>query len=146
MVGSKQVLLVTNGVNPEEVNHIREAFEQAKKQGLSVKLQLVHVIPSLPACYFNIPSMVMLAEHYYDEATKVLMSVGETLGVAKKDQWLITGRIRSEVLRLASQLGSNFILAGSTSIKDLHQSFLPLKKAAQQTPVQSIQSFISTTA
>ncbi|MDX1901325.1 MAG: hypothetical protein SFW66_04855 [Gammaproteobacteria bacterium] len=146
MAESKHVLLVTNGVNQDEINHIRDAFEQAKQQGMSVQLQLVHVIPSLPACYFNIPSMVMLAEHYYDEATQVLTSMGQSLGVAKKDQWLITGRIRSEVLRLASQLGSSFILAGGASIKDLHQSFLPLKKSSQQTPVKSIQSFISTTA
>ena len=66
--------------------------------------------------------MGVLVEKYYDEAKESLTQVGKHLGVAKKDQWLISGKIRTEVLRLANKLGSNFILASAQQIKELQRS------------------------
>lgn len=120
---SKNVLLVTNAAADDEILLVKDALVNAAKQGMSIKLSLVHVIPNLPTCYFNIPSMVLLAEQYYEEAKKCLSIAGENLGVAKKDQWLITGKIKSEVIRLASKLDTQFILASSTNIQDLHKVF-----------------------
>ncbi len=119
----KNVLLVTNSTSESEINLIKEAVAQAKSQGLMIKLSLVHVIPNLPTSYFNIPSMALMAERYYEEATGIVTHIGEALSVAKKDQWLITGRIKNEVLRLADKLGTHFILASSTNIQELHRSF-----------------------
>lgn len=119
---SKSILLVTNSVVDEEMALVKEAFINAFNQGLRMRLSLVHVIPNLPTCYFNIPSMAQLAEQYYSEAKLCLVTAGELLGVAKKDQWLITGRVKTEVLRLATKLGTQFILASSTSIQDLHNA------------------------
>src|SRR5688572_29927968 len=104
MIDTRNVLLVTNTVSEEEISQIREAFMTAKDQDISINPIIAHVVPSLPACYFNMPSMVKLAERYYEEATQALSAIGSTLGVAKKDQWLITGKIRSEILRLANRL------------------------------------------
>jgi hypothetical protein len=115
----KQVLVVTNAITEEEVQEIQQAFTTPK---MSMKLNLVHVIPYLPTCYFNIPSMGMLVERYYDEAKESLHQVGNHLGVAKKDQWLISGKIRTEVLRLANKLNSSFILASAQQIKELQRS------------------------
>jgi len=143
MVEPKNVLLVTNSTTDGEILLIKEAFTHAKEQNLAIKLNLVHVIPNLPTCYFNIPSMVVLAEKYYEEADQALASIGQALDVAKKDQWLITGKIRTEVLRLASKLRTNFILASSTSIQDLHKSFLFLKKEQSSTPIRSIGSLVN---
>src|SRR5579872_802598 len=98
-VNVKHVLLVTNTTLEPEIDLIKQAIKNAREHGLEIKLSLVHVIPNLPTCYFNIPSMVVLAERYYDEAKTYLTTVGETLGVSKQDQWLITGRMKSEVLR-----------------------------------------------
>lgn len=140
----KNILLVTNATTDSEVVLIKEAFSQAKVQGLKIKLSLVHVIPNLPTCYFNIPSMVLLTERYYEEATLALTMVGESLGVAKRDQWLITGKIQTEVPRLADKLNTDFILASSTSIQDLHRSFLFTKKKVQHNkPIRSIGSLVS---
>jgi hypothetical protein len=136
MDGSKSVLLVTNAATDEEINLVKDAFVQAGKQGLFIKLSVVHVIPNLPTCYFNIPSMAQLAEQYYSEAKNCLMAAGEALGVAKKDQWLITGRLKTEVLRLANKLGTQFILASSTSIQDLHAAVT--NKDRQPAQVKSI--------
>ena len=118
----KQILIVTNAITEEEVIQIRRAFSAEESPKVEVKLNLVHVIPHLPTCYFNIPSMGVLVEKYYDEAKESLLQVGKHLNVAKKDQWLISGKIRTEVLRLASKLGSNFILASSQQIQELQRS------------------------
>lgn len=119
---SKSVLLVTNSTTEEEVKIVKDAFIQAGKQGMRIRLSLVHVIPNLPTCYFNIPSMAQLTEQYYTEAKLCLASAGDSLGVAKRDQWLITGRVKTEVLRLANKISAQFILASSTNIQDLHKA------------------------
>lgn len=118
----KQVLIVTNAITDTEVLQIKKAFSAEVEQKMNIKLSLVHVIPRLPTCYFNIPSMGVLVEKYYDEAKESLTQVGKHLSVAKKDQWLISGKIRTEVLRLANKLGSNFILASAQQIKELQRS------------------------
>jgi hypothetical protein len=117
----KQVLVVTNAITEEEVSQIVEAIEN-DKSSRAIKVNLVHVIPFMPTCYFNIPSMGMMVERYFDEARESLHQVGKHLGVAKKDQWLISGKIRTEVLRLANKLGSSFILASAQQIQELQRS------------------------
>lgn len=118
----KQVLIVTNAITDDEVLQIRKAFTSEFAPKVDIKLSLVHVIPRLPTCYFNIPSMGILIEKYYDEAKQSLSQVGKHLGIAKKDQWLISGKIRTEVLRLANKLGSSFILASAQQIQELQRS------------------------
>ena len=134
----RNVLLVTNATTEEEITLIKAAL--GTQQNLRIRLSLVHIIPSLPTCYFNIPSTVLLAERYYDEAEKCLTGIGSLLGVAKKDQWLITGRIKNEVLRLAQKLNAEFILASSTNIPELHKSIWP--KNQKTTAIQSINNLV----
>lgn len=118
----KQVLIVTNAITEDEVAQIKKAFSQQSTQNKDIKLSLVHVIPRLPTCYFSIPSMSIFVEKCYDEAKETLSQIGKHLGIAKRDQWLITGKIRTEALSLASKLGSSFILASSQEIKELQRS------------------------
>jgi hypothetical protein len=139
MNNTKNVLLVTNATTEEEINLIKAAIKT--QDNLNIKINLVHIIPSLPTCYFNIPSTVLLAERYYEEAEKCLNTVGHTLGVEKKDQWLVTGRIKTEVLRLASKLKTQFILASSINIAELHQSVL-FKKENHTASIQSINHLV----
>lgn len=141
MDAPRHVLLMTNATTDGEVILIKEAINQSVLQGLKIKLSLVHVIPSLPTCYFNIPSMVALAEQYYEEAQFALTSTGAKLSVSKKDQWLITGRIKTEVLRLAKKLNTDFILASSTSVSELHKPFF-FKKVSSDAIVKSIGSLV----
>lgn len=136
----KKVLLLTNSATDAEIAEIKQAFIKADDK-IRIKLSLVHVIPTLPACYFNIPSMVLLAERYYEEAKQTLTHIGNTLHVSQRDQWLITGRVRTEVLRLASKLHANYILASSTSIQDLHKTFF-FNREADNTPIKSISNAI----
>lgn len=119
----KHVLLVTNAVSDEEICLIKDALSRAEQNGMPIQLSLVHVIPNLPTCYFNIPSMVMLAERYYEEGKQCLTMIGDILDVTQNNQWLITGRIKNEVLRLADKLDAHFILASSSNIQDFHKTF-----------------------
>jgi hypothetical protein len=66
--------------------------------------------------------MGVLVEKYYDEAKNTLSQIGKHLEIAKKDQWLISGKMRTEVLRLATKLGSSFILASARQIQELQRS------------------------
>lgn len=134
--GKKQVLIVTNAITDEEVIQISKAFNE-QNQNADIKLTLVHVIPRLPTCYFNIPTMGTLVEKYYDEAKYSLGQVGKHLGVSKKDQWLISGKIRTEVLKLATKLGSSFILASAHQIQELQRSLF-FKNIHQYAVIKSI--------
>lgn len=119
---NKQVLIVTNALTDAELAEMQSAFSSETNPNVDIRLSLVHVIPRLPTCYFNIPSMGLLLEKYYNEAKQSLGQVGKILGVAKKDQWLISGKTRTEVLRLANKLGTSFILASAQQIQELQRS------------------------
>ncbi len=134
----RNVLLVTNATTDAEIAQIKEVIARVAQPHLAIRLSLVHVIPTLPTCYFNIPSMVLLAERYYEEAKQSLTYVGDFLDIPQRDQWLITGRARSEVLRLASKLNTHFILASSTTIPELHKSFIFSRKVQNPTPIRAI--------
>ncbi len=133
----RQVLVVTNAITEEEVIQIKNAFNMDVASKLDVNISLVHVIPRLPTCYFNIPSMGLLIEKYYDEAKQSLCQVGSHLSVTKKDQWLISGKIRTEVLRLANKLGSSFILASAQQIQELQRSLF-FKNIHQYAQIKNI--------
>lgn len=117
----KQVLIVTNAMTDQEVLQIKKAFHAESTPKTNIKLSLVHVVPYLPS-YFSIPAMGTIVERYYDEAKQSLTEVGQHLSVSKRDQWLISGKIRTEVLRLANKLGSSFILASAKQIQELQRS------------------------
>ena len=82
--------------------------------------------------------MVLLAERYYEEAKQSLSYVGNFLDIPAGDQWLITGRARAEVMRLANKLNTHFILASSTTMPELHKSFIFTRKVQNPTPIRAI--------
>jgi hypothetical protein len=122
MEQKKHVLLVTNAVTKEEITQVQDAVRTPQLVPVTFKISLVHVIPTLPTCYFNIPSMIMLADRYYQEARDNLARVGDELNISKKDQWLIMGKVRTEVLRLANKLNVQFILANAAHLFELRKS------------------------
>lgn len=139
----KNILLVTNSISANELALVKEAVSHAKTQELHLMLSLVHVIPYLPTCYYSIPSMALLTEGYYEEATHALKWVGEELSISKEHQRVITGRMRPEITRLANKLRTHFILASSTSIQDLHHSFMSMRREKKITPIKNIDNLVS---
>lgn len=142
MSTQRHVLLVTNATSEAEIALIKDAMLRAENDGMQIKLSLVHVIPNLPTCYFNIPSMVVLAERYYEEAKIALTSAGEQLQVAKDSQWLVTGRAKTEVVRLAEKIDAHFILASSTNIQELQKTFA-IKKEKKPTLIRNLNAIHS---
>jgi len=140
MKSPKSVLLVTNATTDAEISLIKSAI--STQTDMQISLNLVHVIPSLPTCYFNIPSTIHLAEKYYAEAETSLAMIGKMLNVSEKRQWLITGRIKHEVLRLAHSLNIDFILASSTNIPELHKTSSFHRHDKNLTLIQSINNLV----
>ncbi|HVY52886.1 MAG TPA: hypothetical protein VHA13_00010 [Gammaproteobacteria bacterium] len=134
----KHVLLVTNAVSDQEVIQIKESLFTPQLVPMSIKLSLVHVVPTLPTCYFNIPSMITLADRYYQEARDNLERVGDALNISKRDQWLIMGNVHTEVLRLACKLNIQFILANSANLIELRKSSMPSNQDSQRFIIDNV--------
>ena len=141
MEQKKHVLLVTNAVTDEEVAQVKEAVKTPQIVPVSIKMSLVHVIPTLPTCYFNIPSMIMLADRYYQEARENLAHIGDVLNISKKDQWLIMGKMRTEVLRLANKINVQFVLANTAHLLELRKAPLT-KKEDQRLVINNVSELI----
>ncbi len=139
MDAQKHVLLVTNSTTDAEITLIKEALHQSASQGFKIKLSLVHVIPSMPVYYFNIPSMVKLTQEYYQNADKTLATISNTLNVEKQDRWLITGKAKTEILCLAKKLNIDFVLASSVHVAELNKSF-SFRKALRKRIIKPIAS------
>ena len=122
MQQGKHVLLITNTVSGDEVIQVKDAICAPRNATMPIKISLVQVMPSLPTAYFNIPSMLVLADRYYQEARENLTRIGESLNVSKRDQWLIMGKVKTEVMRLATRLNVQFILASSAHLLELRKS------------------------
>jgi len=141
MDAHKNVLLVTNAMTESDIAEIKKVILDTTKTHSTIKnikLSLVHIIPTLPICYFNIPSMVLLAERYYEDAKKSLACIGDLLNIHQGNQWLITGRARSEVLRLAGKLDTHFILASHITLPELRKPFLFSLRTKNTTPIRAI--------
>ncbi|MCE3238052.1 MAG: hypothetical protein K0R24_1033 [Gammaproteobacteria bacterium] len=138
MDACKNVLLVTNATTDAEIAEIKKIIVQSAEPHLKIKLSLVHIIPTLPTCYFNMPSMMLLAERYYEDAKKSLACIGELLNIHQDHQWLITGKARAEVLRLANKLNTHFILASHTTLPELRKPFLFNLRTKNPTPIRAI--------
>src|SRR3989338_3553429 len=78
--------------------------------------------------FLDYPLVTLIFPQWASSLKNIMMKqsnpyqIGNYLGVSKKDQWLISGKIRTEVLRLANRLGSNFILASAQQIQELQRS------------------------
>jgi hypothetical protein len=139
----KQVLVVTNALSEEEVLKLKDTLLNINNPLAQSKLNLVHVIPRLPTSYFNIPSMGALIEKNYEDAKLTLKNIGNQLNVSKNDQWLISGKLRTEVLRLANKLNANIILAGKEQLQELQRSLF-FKNIQHLTTIKQLDQAIPT--
>lgn len=141
----KHVLLVANALTTAEIEEVTASINQMKTGGADVKVSLLYVKPYFPTCYFHIPSMIALAEDFEDEAKTVLKSLGAQLGLSADHQWIATGRVKPETLKLAATLGADFILTSSSIHRELSQSF-SFKGNRYTLPIRTIESLHSNAA
>lgn len=133
----KHILLLANSLSSAESTQVQLTFDAMKKEGVQVKVSILYVKPYFPTCYFHIPSMVSLSEDFESEAKDSLRDIGRQLEVLPENQWIATGRVRPETLKIASTLGVDFILSSASLHKELSQSFT-FKKNRFQLPIKTV--------
>ena len=138
----KHVLLVANALTIPEILEVTASINEMKSENAEIKVSLLYVKPYFPTCYFHIPSMIALAEDFEDEAKQVLESLGKELGLSADNQWIATGRVKPETLKLAATLGVDFILTSSSIHRELSQSF-SFKGNRYTLPIRTIESLHS---
>ena len=137
----KHILLVANTLPGTEAQLAQKGFDAMNLHGVQTTVSLLYVKPYFPTCYFHIPSMISLAEEFEREAKGILKNLGDTLGVPAENQWIATGRIRPETLKLAATLGVDFILASSEVHQELNQAF-SFKKSRYSLPIMAIENLL----
>lgn len=133
MEDSQHILLVINSLSKLEITQIQSALAEMKKEGIHLKISVLYVKPYFPSCYLHIPSMFSLSEDFEEEAKDSLSTVGNQLGVPPENQWIATGRVKSETFKIAATLGIDYILTSNTINKELAYR-VKLKKHSFQLP------------
>ncbi len=141
----KHVLLVANALTMPEIEEVSASIHHMKSIGTDIKISLLYVKPYFPTCYFHIPSMIALAEDFEQEAKTLLTSLGERLELNADSQWIATGRVKPETLKLAATLQVDFILTSSSIHRELHQAF-GFKNHRYTLPIHTIESLHSSFA
>ena len=133
----KHILLIANSLTNEEAIQVRNTLKDMKEHGITFQISLLYVKPYFPTCYFHIPSMIALAEEFEDEAKETLEYLGEELEISSRDQWIATGRVRPEALKIATTLGVDFVLSSSSIHRDLAQAF-SFKRNRTAMPIKTV--------
>ncbi|MDP1663690.1 MAG: universal stress protein [Methylobacter sp.] len=93
----------------------RRAKDLAEKY--QAKLSIIHVLDNIPMPDTGYGAVVPLAEDSgYEllEAEKVrLMQIGDQLGVAQADRWMIWGTPKQEIVQFAERENIDLIVVGS---------------------------------
>lgn len=109
----KQILLGLD-LKEQSANVGRKAVELARTQG--AQLSLVHVvefIPVDPAGEALLPPPVNLEEELVESAKQRLEALANELGIADAPRRVEIGTIKSEILRVAQEVGADLIVLGS---------------------------------
>ncbi len=134
MEDSKHILLVVNSLSKLETAQIQTALAEMQKEGLKLKISVLYVKPHFPSCYLHIPTMFSLSEDFEEEAKDSLNNVSKQLDIPTENQWIATGRVKSETFKIAATLGVDCILASSNINKQLGCQ-IKLKKNDFQLPI-----------
>mgnify|MGYP000182761688 CR=1 FL=1 len=137
MEDRKHILLVANTLSKAEVAQIQETLNQMRREGMNTKVSVLYVKPYLPSCYVHVPSMISVAEDFEEEAKESLHHISKQLNVPAENQWIATGRVKPETLKISATLGIDYILASNSVNKALNHA-ISFKKNNFQLPVKNI--------
>lgn len=109
----KNILLATD---LSEISH--QITQRAKEiaQDNNAKLSIVHVMEHSPVAYggeFSIPIDPNLEQSLEANAREALAIVGEEFNIAREDQYVTSGTVKSDVIDLAEKLNIDLIIVGS---------------------------------
>lgn len=127
-----------------------EAKEIAEKFGAT--LHLLHVVePPITTQYAQALGFAEIIEPLTGDATIVLNTLGEELGIPKENQHVLTGRAHYQIIEKARELGMDAIIIGSHTphralhhflggtanaiVQGAHCDVITLKNSINQQPV-----------
>lgn len=136
MEDTRHILLLSNALSESENISLVQSLKELRMDNPKLKISLLYVKPYFPTCYFHIPSMVTLSEEFEEEAKETLNNLGQRLNVTPEHQWIATGRVKPETLKIAATLGVDCILLSTSLHKELTQA--SLKKNRYRCPIKTI--------
>lgn len=137
MEDSKHILLVANSLSQAELTNIQNTLEVMQKEGLNNKVSILYVKPYFPTCYMHVSSMNSVAEDFETEAKESLQQIGNQLSIRAEHQWIATGRLKQETLKIAATLGVDYILSSQKISKHFSTNAIVKRKKVAM-PVKSI--------
>ncbi len=88
----------------------------ALRDKCGARLSLVHVVEYVPMAYSGdlaLPDDFNLEQELLEVARRRMVELGERLGVAETDQYVVLGSTAKEILRIVQEQGMDLIVLGS---------------------------------
>ncbi len=88
----------------------------ALRDKCGAKLSLMHVVEYVPMAYSGdlaLPDDFNLEQELLEVARRRMAELGERLGVAETDQYVVLGSTAKEILRIVQEQGMDLIVLGS---------------------------------
>mgnify|MGYP001636629938 CR=1 FL=1 len=114
MESYKHILVAVDFSEHSEIVGLRA---KALSEQFKAKLSVMHVTENLPMGNVMdgqvLPIDMELSEQLMELSQKRLAELGDKLGIAKEDQWIVTGSPQAEIVSLAEDNNVDLIIVGS---------------------------------
>lgn len=102
----QRILIVLNDIKPRVYPQLYNTLRQLQ----DVEVHLLHVVPTMPAIYFQIPSMAASDQVAYNTMRRELCELGSLLQIPSNRQWLCQGRLTTQAKKLAKSIKADYIV------------------------------------
>lgn len=101
----QRVLVVARSLNPEHYESLAPLLDGFRR------VELLHVLTKIPACFYQLPTTLDLQQEMFEEAWEQMGVIGDLLGVPAAHQWVEAGSYEETVTRFSQRLNVALILA-----------------------------------
>ena len=105
----QHLLVISNSMREDEAQLIKDAMEQ--NPDVRVRLSLLHIVPDVPSCYYQLPSLVKYSEKCNAEGEKTPLTLGKILNVPEEDRLMKNCFTETEVMKLAERMCVDVIVS-----------------------------------
>jgi hypothetical protein len=119
--GPKSVLVISNLLTDSELDDITFKINTLRET-VWTNVYVVHIMPTVPHCYFTIPAMATLTRQHHVEAEKWIKEIGMILNIPASQQNLKTGKLPAVVSQTLKQYLPNLIFSSQKLIDRIRQA------------------------
>jgi universal stress protein A len=109
-----QHLLIASDITPDSLEICRRAKKMA--DALDAKLSILHVVEPAPLLYgggeFVIPMDMDIENSLAQEAQSSLNKVSQLLDIPKREQWVVIGNKREEIIKMIQEHHIDLLVVG----------------------------------